>query len=167
MRKNRAVRLYETFNNRPHNGLVGVDFVWSDDLVLIGKMKRIMYRSDKILPDNLEGATIDYYHDHKRGVFLFGAKSAWPDSTGTDFALPAPSSQMFASLGAGQSYCLALFFQDITDRKKKSLDFRAIGSLPYIGAHPCGNALIVTYSNQTPLIVWGSNLQITSRGIVG
>lgn len=128
--------------------------------ILAGDARFVLYRSDKLNPGTGEDeGEIDYIHEHEDEVGLYRTDgSAGPARAVPDFVCDC---QQLVLLGD----CLGYGY---TDDSGDPVEAKATEPLPELYTTPDGHALIVVQDKREVLaMVWGGQLGVEWRGIVG
>lgn len=125
----------------------------------MGDAKWVTYRSDKVDPETLKAPRdpVDYIHEHDPGVKVYVCRGELDTDT-PDFLVDCTALVLLgACTGFGFVY-------------KSGAESEAVGERPYPELYtiPSGKALLVVQSKKEILaIMWGGDLGVEGRGIVG
>jgi hypothetical protein len=126
----------------------------------VGTATVMYYTSDKLNPETLEDeGDVRYYHDHKEGVrtYLIGSRE------GEARNIPKWIWGADALVRLGD--CDGLDYEDFDGETR---EMRSTGRKPEWYCVPSGKALLVIQDRRRVLaVVWGGELRVEDRGVVG
>lgn len=127
---------------------------------LAGPARNVMYRSDKLNPatGNDEGV-IDYIHEHGTGVIVYRTDA---ECGGELRAVPPWLQRVTSLVRLGQ--CLGFEYEAPSGVVEATVE----PPLPELYTITTGRALLVIQNKRRICaLIWGGNLRVESRGIVG
>jgi hypothetical protein len=129
--------------------------------IFAGDARFVLYRSDKLNPGSGEDeGEIDYIHEHDADVGLYRTD----DTDGPEHAVPGwlCGCQQLVLLGE----CLGYGYY--SDAFGEAVEAKSSAPFPELYTTPDGRALIVVQDKREVLaLVWGGQLGVEWRGIVG
>ena len=131
-------------------------------VIRVGDAKNVLYRSDKVDPETLRQPeqAINYIHDHDPGVGVY-------EPCDEDDADAEECPDWIAEVGALVLLGTNLGFA-FTTPDNEVVEARVRAPRPELYATPDGRALVVVQSKRFVLaLMWGGELGVESRGIVG
>lgn len=154
-----AVEKFREFHRlEPHELVYDDTFEMPRRVRCMGPAKWVTYRSKKVIPDTMQRPRkpVDYIHEIESGVELY-VPDGELDTEVPEFILEAGSLTLL-----GQ--CLGFGFEE--DGKKS--EAKGERPLPELYCTPDGRALIVVQGKRDILaLIWGGELAVEGRGIVG
>jgi hypothetical protein len=156
-----AEELFETFHGYAPRYQEDIPIYWPARFSVIGRALDISYHSNKRRGGG-DGTPADYIHLHNTPCLLL---------CNYDPALP-PFGRWLAPPAAGEMAilgpCLDLSVDSPLFDEEKTLDFLQCPTMPYLGSAPDKGLLCVVFPwGGDPLFVWGPQLRVEERGIVG
>jgi hypothetical protein len=156
-----AATLAQIFNGYFDGTERRAEMVWPETFSLLGRALDVSYLSDKEEGGGI-GEEQEYIHFHPTPVALLMPYA--PDRPTFGRWLAPPNKGEFAFCG----YCIEASYTDSVTGDDLTLHFADLGSLPYLGADPHkGMLCILPQWGGDPLILWGPQLRVEARGIVG
>ena len=160
-----AIEKYIDFHQyEPRNiGEFPKSFFIPPEIVCVGTAQHVMYRSGKKDPETLikPKKPLNYIHEHKAGVKLYRADK---NAEGAYKKVPGwiQETQALALLGE----CLGFCYEDYEGNEVEA-EMRTPRPELY-AVPPHGKALIVIQNKRKVLaMMWGGQLVVEARGIVG
>ena len=161
----RAIKMYEGFHqHEPEKiGSFHRDLVIPERAVHAGKAIYVLYRSDKLNPENgKDEGWIDYIHEHSHGVYAYRTDA---QARRSGEAEPVPHWLRNATELVWLGDCQGFAYKD--DETGKKVEAKAKRPLPELYTIPSGKALLVIQSKRYLLaLFWGGRLGVEPRGIV-
>lgn len=158
----KALEMYETFHARDPKriGRFPSSFRIPEALQRVGDGIHVCYRSDKRDPETgrVPQKPVDYIHEHDPGVGVYMR------DRGRAVSVPSWIREVDALVLLGD--CLEFVYRD---DQGDEIEARGSRPLPYLYAIPSGKALLVVSRDHGELLamMWGGNLKVEWRGIVG
>lgn len=157
----KAIRQYEIFHQREPNDVAEVALRIPDRIYRVGEAVDVMYRSDKADPETLRipRKPVDYIHDHKSGVHCYRVD----DRHGVPTKVPQ---FIHAAALVRLGECLGFTYRDDDGDE---IEARVKRPRPDLCTIPSGKALLVVdvEANKVLAMMWGGELCVEARGIVG
>ncbi len=165
--KNDAVEKYREFHRLEPNevGAFDRDFVIPKAVRVMGAARAVYYRSRKVDPETLKRPRrpVNYVHQHEDGVMAYATIGGPLDLPDSDVvSVPGWLVEVDHLVLLGE--CLGLIFEDDQGEIEVGVD----DPLPMLYTIPSGKALLVVEGkHRVVALVWGGDLGVEGRGIVG
>jgi hypothetical protein len=159
----KAEKLYEDFHKYPATRIDEMhrSFFIPETAACVGPALYVLYRSSKLDPFTYaepEGGSIDYIHEHKKGVKVYLPDSDW----GPDRKVPKRIHESNKLTFLGE--CLGFGY---IDDDGDEVEATCRGKVELCST-PSGKALLVVENRKEVLaLIWGGTLGVKPQGIVG
>ena len=165
MTTRKAEKLFEDFHKYEPNSVEQFpgSFSIPDRAVLVGPAVYVLYRSAKYDPVTLEKPKkpINYIHEHSKGVNVYRLDADEDD--GPERAVPKRIHSPTALVLLGK--CLGFGY---TDHYGDEVEASPSGRGAELYSIPSGRGLLVIENRREVVaLMWGGNLRVEPRGIVG
>jgi hypothetical protein len=158
-----AVNKYVEFHTHDpiEEGEFAKDFRIPKQVVRAGDAVHVLYGSDKRNPSTgIDEGWIDYIHDHDPGVKVYRCDHG---CTGPLHRVPKWLAEEKELIWLGE--CAGFSYRDADGNK---VDAEAISPCPDLYTVPSGKALLVIQGKKrVEALIWGGDLGVERRGIVG
>jgi hypothetical protein len=162
-KRKRAERLFEAFHQyEPIKvGEFGRGFRIPREAIYVGEAKTMFYTSDKLNPETSEDeGWIHYFHEHEGGVRMYVTDES---RDGEVRSIPKWIWGVDALVRLGE--CDGFEYEDFDG---VLVEAKSTGRKPEWYTIPSGKALLVIQDKRSVLaIVWGGDLDVEDRGVVG
>jgi hypothetical protein len=142
-------------------GDFGKSFKIPREAIYVGAAKIMYYTSDKLNPETGEDeGNIPYYHEHSKG-----ARTYVTDESRDGDLRPIPKWIYAVDALVKLGTCDGFVYEDSDGETREA---KATGRKPDWYATPSGKAILAIQDKRTVLaIVWGGQLRVEWRGVVG
>ncbi len=163
VKNKKALGLYRRFHQfEPHKvGEFAKGFSIPTEVHHVGQAKTMFYTSDKLNPETHDDeGWISYYHEHKPGVKFCVVR---PETDSDLISVPSRICTVDALIRLGD--CEGFEYEDFNGKIVKA---ESTGRPPEWYTTPSGKALLIVQDKRTVVaVLWGGQLHVEARGVVG